>query len=76
MTCDPLLRWAMPFSTAGYHAVPLDLVCPVYYPAIQPSYTAFRALLFRPPPPGIGPAETKIRRTLLAVEAALPLKSP
>ncbi len=48
MTCDPLLRWAMPFSTAGYHAVPLDLVCPVYYPAIQPSYTAFRAHLFTP----------------------------
>jgi hypothetical protein len=46
MTCDPLLRWAMPFSTAGYHAVPLDLVCPVYYPAIQPSYTAFRPRLF------------------------------
>jgi hypothetical protein len=45
----------MPFSTVGRQAAAAgSFVCGVYYPVIQPSHTAFHALLFRLPLPASG----------------------
>ena len=75
MTCDPM-RWAMLFSTPGYHAVPLALGYPVYYPAISASYTAFCARLFRPLPPASALPPQKNASKPPNNAATLPLKSP
>ena len=47
MRCDPLLRWAIPFSTVGCHAAPLDLclqcIIRPFSSAILPSVPVVRA---------------------------------
>ncbi len=50
-SCDALMGGSMLFSTAGCHAAPLHLSLRSALSAIPPSYTTFRARLFRPLPP-------------------------
>ena len=71
-----LLRGAMPFSTVGRTPRRWIFVCGVYYPRHSAQLYCLPRPTVQTATAGIGPAETKIRRTLLAVEAALPLKSP
>jgi hypothetical protein len=71
-----LLRWARLFWIAGPSAALLGLCLWSAPSGAAAQLYGLLSLTVQAATAGIGPAETKIRRKLLVVAAALPLKSP